>query len=384
MDTNHQGAPGSASDQDADVLGRRALLGVSAGVLGIAALAARSGAGPLNPPAGPLGPTGRTLLEIEPRTPVQSLPGNASNTHVIGQSGNYYLTGDIVRVPGKTAILITADHVTIDLNGYSLIGNRTGGGIESGIEVFGSHKGVHVRNGTIRGWPFYGVIGYGERCRFEDLRIENNGAGGLEMSMTHSLVHRCIVHNDAEISIGAGHGSLVSECVVFGGNRGIMTGEASIVRDCTVQGAGFGVDVGSGIVERCTVRANNVPGAIGIAVVQATRIEANTVVACGDTGIRAQRGSTVCGNIVMQCGVGIDLIGSSGPGSVGAFINRAERNNLSSNATGFRAQNGGSVIVANTVAGSGAQSYSVVAGNPMGTVRSDPAASTSAWDNFAF
>jgi hypothetical protein len=363
---------------------RRALLGLSAGLIGVAALAGRSRAGPLAPPAGPVGSTGRTLLEIEPRTAVQSLPGNVSNMFVISQSGNYFLTGNIVRVPGKTAILITADYVTLDLCGFSLIGNRTGGGVESGIEISGSHKGVHVHNGAIRGWPFYGVIGFGDRCRFENLFIENNGAGGLEMSMTNSLVHRCIVQNDAEISIGAGYGAVVTECVVVGGNRGIMTGEASIVRDCTIQGAGFGVDIGSGIVERCSIRANTVLGGIGIAVVQATRIEGNTVLSCSDTGIKAQRGSTVVNNTVMQCGVGVELIGSAGVGSVGAFINRAERNNLSSNTVGIRAQNGGSVIMGNTVAGSGAQSYSVVAGNPMGAVRNDPAAGVSAWDNFAF
>ncbi|HYC99710.1 MAG TPA: right-handed parallel beta-helix repeat-containing protein, partial [Phycisphaerales bacterium] len=228
MDTDQRDATGPAPADDAGTLGRRALLGVSAGVLGIAALAGRSAAGPLNPPAGPIGPTGRTLLEIEPRRAVQSLPGDASNMFVISQSGNYYLTADIVRLPGKTAMLVTADHVTIDLNGYALIGNRTGGGIESGIEIFGSHKGVRVHNGTIRGWPFYGVIGFGERCRFENLLIENNGAGGLEISATHTLVHRCIVQNDAEISIGGGHASIISECVVMGGNRGIMSGEASI------------------------------------------------------------------------------------------------------------------------------------------------------------
>jgi len=375
----------TASGSD-DAFARRALLGVSAGLLGAAALSRRTQAGPLAPPPGPIGGTGRTLAEIEPRTPVQSLPGNAVAMHVISQSGTYYLAGDVVRsASGRGGIYINADHVTLDLCGFALVGNRgLFGGIDSGIEINGSRTGVTVRNGVVRDWPFYGLIGYGLRNRFEDLRIDNSAAGGLEVFAPFSLVHRCIVQNVAELSISAGHGAVITECVVSGGNRGITTGEGSLVRDCTVFGAETAIEITSGIVERCTVRGTGVAQARGVVCVQSTRIEGNTVMSCAGAGVVAQRGSTVVNNIVQQCGVGIEASGFGSGGAVGAFVNRVQGNTLSANTVGIRAQNGGSMIVGNTVAGSGAQSYAVVAGNPMGTVRSDPAGSTGAWDNFAF
>lgn len=364
---------------------RRALLGLSAGLLGVAALSRGAQAGPLNPPAGPIGSTGRTLLEIEPRIAVNTLPGNASNMHVISQSGNYYLTGDITRTAtGKSGIYINADHVTLDLNGFAIVGNRASfGGIDSGIEINGSHTGVTIRNGVVRDWPFYGLIGYGLRNRFEDLRVENNGGGGLEVFAPFSLVHRCIVQNVPELSICAGHGAVITECVVMGGNRGITTGEGSIVRDCTVFGAETAIEISSGIVERCTVRCTNVAQARGIVCVQSTKIEGNNVMACAGTGIIAQRGSSVVNNIVQSCGVGIEASGF-GTGAVGAFVNRVQGNTLSANTFGIRAQNGGTMVVGNAVSGSGAQSYVLAAGNPTGTVRSDPAAAVSVLDNFAF
>ncbi|MFT3683742.1 MAG: hypothetical protein QM783_02250 [Phycisphaerales bacterium] len=364
---------------------RRALLGISAGLIGVAALAHKATAGPLSPPAGPIGSTGRTLAEIEPRTPVHSLSGDTANVHVITQSGNYCLTSDIIRTAGKTAIRIAADFVTLDLNGFSMIGNRgSSGGIESAIEISSSRTGVVVRNGTVRGWPFYGLIGYGQRCRFENLLIDDNHAGGLEVFAPFSLVHRCIVQNSAELSIGAGHGAVITECVVFGGNVGITTGEASVVRDCTVHNAGTAIEVGSGVVERCTVRCISIAGSRGIVATQSARIEGNTVVGCSDTGIKAQFGSSVANNVIQQCGIGIDAVGGGAVGSVGNTINRVQGNTLSANTTGIRALNGGSMVVGNAVSGSGAQAYNLVEGNPSGAIRNSPAAATSPLDNFAF
>ena len=63
----------------------------------------------------------RTLLEVEPRTPLNSLTGNDQYAIVISQSGSYYLTGDIT-VAGKHGLAIGADHVTIDLNGFTFRG----------------------------------------------------------------------------------------------------------------------------------------------------------------------------------------------------------------------------------------------------------------------
>lgn len=81
-------------------------------------------AGDLNPPAGPVAPTMKTLVEVEPRTAVNSAntPGDADSVYKITTPGSYYLTDSITGVSGKHGIKIETDDVTLDLMGFALIG----------------------------------------------------------------------------------------------------------------------------------------------------------------------------------------------------------------------------------------------------------------------
>src|SRR5437762_605503 len=81
-------------------------------------------AGNLNPPAGPVAPTGKTLTEIEPRTAVNAVntPPSATSLFTITQPGSYYLTGNIQGVATMDGVEIDASGVTLDLNGFALVG----------------------------------------------------------------------------------------------------------------------------------------------------------------------------------------------------------------------------------------------------------------------
>ena len=76
-----------------------------------------SQAGSLTPPGAPA-PTMKTLAEVEPRTPISSIP------ITISEFGSYYLTGNLTGLPGTNGITIISDSVTIDLNGFALIGGQ--------------------------------------------------------------------------------------------------------------------------------------------------------------------------------------------------------------------------------------------------------------------
>jgi len=67
----------------------------------------------------------KTLDQVEARTPISSLP------YTITQPGSYYLTADLQGVAGQDGIYVPVDNVTIDLNGFALIG------------VAGSYSGIH-------------------------------------------------------------------------------------------------------------------------------------------------------------------------------------------------------------------------------------------------
>src|SRR5262245_21934635 len=98
--------------------------------------------GSLAPPGAPA-PSMKTLDQIEARMPISVAPS------ILTDPGSYYLTTNLVGVANNYGIAILADNVTLDLNGFAVIGVNNA---FTGIGIFGQ-KNVCVRNGTVRGWP---------------------------------------------------------------------------------------------------------------------------------------------------------------------------------------------------------------------------------------
>src|SRR5688572_3796948 len=157
----------------------------AAALVGVLVASAGLIAGPLTPPAGPVAPTYKTLAEVQPRTAVQSLPGNATALHVISQPGSYYLTGNINGVSGKHGIRIEASNVSIDLCGFSLSGGGVG---RSAIDAYtpppaGPRSGISIRNGSIDAWQDAGVFAPGATaCVIESLSVTSAGLVGIRVA----------------------------------------------------------------------------------------------------------------------------------------------------------------------------------------------------------
>ena len=84
-------------------------------------------------------------------------PGDTPGFPVtINQPGSYRLTGNLTLTEDATAILVEAEPVTVDLNGFTIecqAGAAGGGPCESGSAVDGNFKSnVTVKNGTVRGF----------------------------------------------------------------------------------------------------------------------------------------------------------------------------------------------------------------------------------------
>ena len=142
----------------------------------------------------------------DPRVPIDSLP------FTITQCGSYYLTGCLLGQSGSDGITIDADHVTLDLNGFSLLGVP---GALVGINVPGAHTNIRVENGTVAQWAKGGIsAGSAVASSFDEVRIVGNGTNGVE---GHGLV--------------VGEGCVVSACLVAdSGLDGIQIGSFTTVR----------------------------------------------------------------------------------------------------------------------------------------------------------
>ncbi|MBN8643729.1 MAG: right-handed parallel beta-helix repeat-containing protein [Planctomycetes bacterium] len=249
-----------------------------------AALAAQGG--PLTPLPGPVAPTPGP----EPRTPISptTTPGDndaSPSLFKITQPGSYYLTGNITGVSGKHGIEIVASGVTLDLNGFDLVG-VPGMGVFDGVSVtVDLLRGIAVRNGSVRGWGDAGVdlgfISYG--CFVADLRVSDNAGlginGGVACAVTGctamfntlsgirtnngSTVSGCSLYFNAGNGIQVNNGCTISTCSVYLSTLdGILTGIGCRVTDSSVfTNLQDGIQVGEGsAVSGCSATSNNAFG----------------------------------------------------------------------------------------------------------------------------
>ncbi len=110
--------------------------------------------GPLDPPNPPVS----TPNGIDGRIPIDRLP------FTIADSGSYVVTRDLAYADGN-GINVTADNVTIDLNGFTLDGVNQN---TNGIHAIG-RRSLSVVNGTLRRWS----------TGIQNDYVQGNEGGGL-------------------------------------------------------------------------------------------------------------------------------------------------------------------------------------------------------------
>ena len=150
----------------------------------------------------------------------------------ISQPGSYKLVGNLAITGGAGCLIVAADDVTIDLAGFSIIGQQAGaGGIQSVPYLFG--HGIAVRNGSISGFVNGVALDSATSSIVEGIRV-SAGAPGQQTSS--GIIAQGIVKGNvvSGMSIGIQGGGTIADNYVENFTDGISADEGSTLIGNTV------------------------------------------------------------------------------------------------------------------------------------------------------
>lgn len=173
--------------------------------------------------------------------------------------GSYRLTGSLAATGTADAIdVLTADPVTIDLNGFVISGVK-------GTNIFGISDmagQLIVRNGTIRGFNIDVTVGAGPLLA-EDLILEDSFTA-LSTAQASAIISR-VTFTTSVTAVGGAANGVVSECSMNTTTLGVLANSLVAVNNNVITGdTGFETVQGS-VAFQNHVAANSANPVLGVA-----------------------------------------------------------------------------------------------------------------------
>jgi hypothetical protein len=174
----------------------------------------------------------------------QSTLNAAGGTYTINAPGSYKLSGNLQAKDKDTSvILISTSDVTIDLNGFSILGpadcsagfpcKNIGSGIgimteQTTFPATHSYFNITIRNGTVQGVGGEGIWLFGDSITVEKMQVRSNGRDGIAVVRSVDQQFNAIVRfNNVQQNGGAG----------------IITQSGQITDNVVTQNQNFGIDM---------------------------------------------------------------------------------------------------------------------------------------------
>lgn len=249
--------------------------------------------------------------------------------------GSYVLTGNLTPPAATNAIDVLAADVTIDLNGFQILGSGGGTGIN------GLSSGLTVRNGIVTGFAI--GISAGDGAKIFQVKVTSNtgtgisgsgclvvestvgGSNGVGIAGTRCKIENNVIDANTGVGIVGSDNVIVNNHIEANGGGGIlaMPGGGTIQENVIVGNPTFGVSDGifgpppppppPPLPARANLRGNTIGanGGPGISFVTPVLINDNTVSGNTGSGIVCAYACTLHANVIDANNTGL-LVGSGG------------------------------------------------------------------------
>lgn len=175
---------------------------------------------------------------------------------IICNPGSYRLSGNLTITGNTDAIDIKADDVTLDLNGFGIIGPVTCDGDElgnpttsctgsAGAGVSSSNHRITIRNGVIKGMGFGINLGRGSSL-IEEIQAVQNGAEGIDAIA--SVIRRSTAVNNGRGGIFADTATISDNVVTGNHGVGIVASNSTVIGNTSSGNGADGINVFSATV----------------------------------------------------------------------------------------------------------------------------------------
>ncbi|MGV6851074.1 MAG: right-handed parallel beta-helix repeat-containing protein [bacterium] len=239
-----------------------------------------------------------------------------------GSAGvSYKLTSSlIIPTVDTNGIEITSPSISIDLNGFEIVGIACVGatsnctpatGTGTGIYASSNYSNISISNGSVTGMGDSGIYLSGDACAISKVRSRWNRLEGIFFACPGSVINSTISDNGRNGIYTSSSAKVIGNVVSSNGQNGIQAGSGSTIANNTAyNNGGDGIQVLHGSTIANNTAYSNASD--GILTYSGSTVTNNTAYSNDGDGIQTSNGCTIQKNTVrFNTGYGLNLSSTS-------------------------------------------------------------------------